>query len=244
MSIANNFIAFQAVMLFQMMYIALQYILLQKREYLYYFGYMACLSLYLVLKYEPLLGVRFFTAIDPQAEHHFDRALPLLSYFLYYRFARYFADIATLSPSINQKIIKIEWVILAYVAFELIWAFLGISREVGEYIFWLFSSFLFITAIYFGVQLFVLRHKQIWFLIIGAVAVNVGALITLILLYYSSLWAIDPFIPLMLGIFMLKLILDRKWIDHIDISLFETHAWQTRAYLGEWQDFKKVATFQ
>lgn len=43
---------------------------------------------------------------------------------------------------------------------------------------------------------------------------------------------------------LLKLILDRKWIDHIDTSLFETHTWQTRAYLGEWQDFKKVATFQ
>jgi signal transduction histidine kinase len=203
MHYGHFFAMFQAIIIFQMAYILLQYYYVQKREYVYYFSYMACISLYAVLKYEPHLDVKVFTLFDTQAERHFDRALPLFAYFLYYRFARYFADIEVLIPRLNVFLKKMEWLVVVYVVFELLWEFAGLSNQLSEYIFWGVSAFLFCTTVYVGWWIFSKRNSLVNILILGAIVVNIGSFITVVLLHYQQLGCcknIDALLPLNISI--------------------------------------------
>jgi signal transduction histidine kinase len=195
--------AFQAVMLFQMVYILLQYFHIRRKEYLYYLGYMLCMSLYATLKYEPQIGFTFLRHVDANAEIHFDRDLPIFSFFMYYRFARYFADIEHLIPRLNAIIKKMEVFVLCYAGFEVIWAFSRGSRWVGEYIFWAVCVVQFSSYIFFGIWLFTKRNTLINILIFGAILVNIGSLTTLVIMHLQHTgWAtdFDALLPSNLGI--------------------------------------------
>lgn len=198
------FVFFEGVLCFQMMYIALQWLFVNSRkEYPYYLAYIFCMALYTVIVQEQELGFELLHRIDTNAIQHFDRAIPLFAYFLYYRFARYFADIETLIPRLNKIIIRMEWLVLGYVCFELCWAFAGGDRKISEYVFWLISAVLFVSAVVFGGWLYSKRNTIVNILIFGAVIVNVGSLATVLMIYSSQTGLYDwpePLLPLYLGI--------------------------------------------
>lgn len=198
------FVFFEGILCFQMIYIALQWFFVNSRkEYPYYLAYIFCMALYTTIVQEQELGFNLFHRIDPSAIQHFDRAIPLFAYFLYYRFARNFADIEALIPRLNRIIIRMEWLVLGYVCFELCWAFAGGNRQISEHVFWFISAVLFLSAVLFGGWIYSKRNTIVNILIFGAVVVNVGSLATVLMMYTTQsglyYWP-EPLLPLYLGI--------------------------------------------
>lgn len=203
------------ITMFQLAYISLQYFQLKKIEYLYYLGYIFTICLYVFIKYDASLELNFITAFYPKAELHLDRCLPLFGYFLYYRFARYFADIEKLNPRLSGLIKKMELLVLGYVAFELCWEIAELNRNISEYVFWTISALLFITTICFGIILFAKRTAMVNYLIAGAIALNLGSMGTVLLMHFNTnnYMNIDVLLPLNIG-FVIELLAFTTGLSH------------------------------
>lgn len=174
------FIVFIAIASFQFLYILVQYFFNRKTEYLYYLGYILCIISYSVIKHETPMNFTFFGKVDKEFENHWDRALPIIAYFLYYRFGRYFLDLKSNFSKLKNQIQKTEYITLAYVLFELFWEYAGLNRNLSEYIFISISTLLTFITGYFIYKLIRYNIPLISFIIAGVIIIHIGALVTLV----------------------------------------------------------------
>lgn len=194
---------FLTTCILQFVYIVIQYSFLRRREFLYYLGYILGIAVYVFMQYAPVTGYDFITNIGTDKSIHLDRALPMICYFFYYRFARYFANIDTLIPRLNTILKRMEYFVLGYAAFELVWEMLGMSRQIGEYIFFSVGFILLATTIYFSIWLYTQKNTLATYLAMGGVSVNFGAFGTLIMYDFYLRGIIDltlTLLPLNIGV--------------------------------------------
>jgi signal transduction histidine kinase len=200
-----SFLAFELIILFQICLIFLQWIFILKKEYMYYILYMIGIGLYSVLKYEAPLEFEFFRIFHDDAEIYLDKVLPFVSYFFYYRFARYFINLKFYYPQLNVWVIRLEYFLLTYASLELILKISLFDLYLSEILYLIASFILFICSIVFIVLLLRKKIPLTYFIIIGAIFLNVGSFFTLIILNTSNeLQGIfsDPFIILHMAIIL------------------------------------------
>lgn len=188
----------QSVLVFQIVYITLQWYYIRKTEYLYYIGYMVTISLYIMLQYEERLHIRFFSAVYENPIMFLNKSLPILGYFLYYRFARYFVDMKTVFPGLNKWVKGLEYLLLAYIVFETVVAIIQPGTLLSQRTFEGISLILFLSTFVF---LFAFLKKKIrvtYYLLAGALVLDLGSFGSMLLLTQQengARYLCDPFWP-------------------------------------------------
>jgi signal transduction histidine kinase len=153
-----------------------------------------------LLKYNhvPLPGIdhEFFN----QYESYFDKALPMLSYFFYFRFARSFVGIPIKIPRLNKHIQLLEWILLIYAITDISLAFSGvkmIQREIG---FQIIATILFFSTIYFVTTFFRLGDRLGYFAVAGGSVLTLGSVASMVLLILQSNGTTFSFNPLIFNL--------------------------------------------
>lgn len=172
---------FSSVLLFQFSFIGLQWAFIRRREYIYYLAYIIGIGTFSILKYSHL-QLPWINQVDVQfLERKLDLILPIFSYFLYYRFARTFLELPDRFPKYNNWIKKLEYVLLTYIAIDSIFVLFGVEKPIRE-IFYHFNSLILFSCSCFFIFIFLkMKIKLTYFIVIGALVLNIGAFSTMIL---------------------------------------------------------------
>lgn len=193
-------IGYELIIAFQLVYIFFQWLFIRQRDYLYYMAFMAICMVFGLLKYNhiPLPGINqaFFQHYEP----YFDKALPMFSYFFYFRFARSFVGIPYKIPKLNKQIILLEYVLLIYAITDVCLAFGGISIVMREYFFQGIATTLFFCTIYFVITFFRLGDKLGYFVVAGGSILTLGSVGSMVLLIMQSTGKTFSFNPLIFNL--------------------------------------------
>jgi hypothetical protein len=172
---------FSSVLLFQFLFIGLQWAFIRRREYIYYLSYMLGIGTFSVLKYSHL-QIPWINQADVQfLERKLDLILPIFSYFLYYRFARTFLELPDRFPKYNNWIKKLENVLLTYIAIDIILVLFNVEKPIREIFYHLNSLILFSFSCFFIFIFLKMKIKLTYFIVIGALVLNIGGFTTMIL---------------------------------------------------------------
>jgi signal transduction histidine kinase len=203
---ANSFldlctiIGYELIIAFQLVYIFFQWLFIRQREYLYYMAFMVICMVFALLKYNhvPLPGINheFFN----QYESYFDKALPMLSYFFYFRFARSFVGIPFKIPRLNRHIQFLEWILLIYAITDISLAFSSVPIERREFIFQIIAIILFFSTIYFVTTFFRLGDRLGYFAVAGGSVLTLGSVASMVLLILQSNGTTFSFNPLIFNL--------------------------------------------
>lgn len=203
---ANSFldlctiIGYELIIAFQLVYIFFQWLFIRQREYLYYMAFMVICMVFALLKYNhvPLPGIdhEFFN----QYESYFDKALPMLSYFFYFRFARSFVGIPFKIPRLNRHIQFLEWILLIYAITDISLAFSSVPIERREFIFQIIAIILFFSTIYFVTTFFRLGNRLGYFAVAGGSVLTLGSVASMVLLILQSNGTTFSFNPLIFNL--------------------------------------------
>lgn len=176
-----SLIGFSSVLLFQFLFIGLQWAYIQRKEYGYYMAYMIGIGFYSVLKYSHLQIPFVDQGAIKFLEVKLELILPILSFFLYYRFARAFLEMPKRHGRYNQWVRNLEYLLLFYVCLESCLVLLQIEKPIREVIFQIVSLILFSFSCFMIFIFLKMRIKLTYFIVIGALVLNVGAFGTMIL---------------------------------------------------------------
>jgi signal transduction histidine kinase len=193
-------IGYELIIAFQLVYIFFQWIFVRQREYLYYMAFMTACMVFGLLKYHhvPLPGISL--AKLAAAEPFFDKALPMISYFFYFRFSRHFAGIPYKLPNLDRHIRLLEIVLLVYAFSDVILAFSGVSLQIREYAFQLIAVTLFVSTAYFVISFLRLGDKLANFLVVGGSVLTLGSVGAMVLLIMQKLGTPFSFNPLIFNL--------------------------------------------
>jgi len=107
-------ILFQGFVLCQICYMFLQWLIVRRKEYFYYFCYLMMISLYFLSREESGIGIYFIFTRYPQLVVYLNKTLQILAYFLYFRFVRTFLELDQGFPGLNRWMKRIEYFLLVY----------------------------------------------------------------------------------------------------------------------------------
>ena len=193
-------IGYELVIAFQLVYIFFQWLFIRQREYLYYMAFMTVCMAFGLLKYNhvPLPGIH--QEVLKLYEPYFDKALPMISYFFYFRFARSFVGIPFKIPRLNKHIQTLEWVLLAYAITDICLAFGGLSLHYRELLFEAIATTLFFCTIYFVITFFRLGDKLGYFVVVGGSILTLGSVGSMVLLILQASGTTFSFNPLIFNL--------------------------------------------
>jgi hypothetical protein len=178
---AYSLIGFTSVLLFQFLFIGLQWAFIQRKEYGYYMAYMIGIGCYSVLKYSHLEIPFIDQSTIKYLELKLELILPILSYFLYYRFARAFLEMPKRYELYNRWVKKMEYFLLFYLCIEACLVLLKIEKPTREIVFQVVSLILFSFSCFMIFIFLKMRIKLMYFIVIGALVLNIGAFGTMVL---------------------------------------------------------------
>jgi len=167
---------FQGFLLFQVLYMLFQWLIIRRKEYLYYLFYIAVLSLYFLSKFELDLGVDLLFARYPILGVYLSKTMMIVAYFLYFRFVRSFLEIPANYPRLNRWLIRIEYFLLVYGAVDLAFILLTMDDRRQTAVFTVVLLLIFISAAGFIVYLFRRRQALIFYVLTGSLFVAVGSI--------------------------------------------------------------------
>lgn len=193
-------IGYELIIAFQLIYIFFQWIFNRQREYLYYMAFMAICMVFGLLKYNhvPLPGIN--QEFLNRYESYFDKALPMFSYFFYFRFARSFVGIPFKIPRLNKQIQFLEWILLIYAIIDVTLAFSNVSIGVREFLFEGIATILFFCTIYFVITFFRLGDKLGYFVVAGGAVLTLGSVASMVMLILQSKGTEFSFNPLIFNL--------------------------------------------
>ncbi len=177
---------FQGILICQLLYVLSQCLITKRREYLYYLFYLLIIAIYFLSMYEFSFQTRFFFARFPSLSIYLNKILLMLPYFFYFRFIRSFLDIPVNYPVMNKWIVRIEYFLLAYMAFNLVFVMITFNLKLERELFTYILLVLFIISASFIIYLFNQKDPLIYFIISGSFFVGLGNIIGLILDYLES----------------------------------------------------------
>lgn len=177
---------FQGILICQLLYVLSQCLITKRREYLYYLFYLLIIAIYFLSMYEFSFQTRFFFARFPSLSIYLNKILLMLPYFFYFRFIRSFLDIPENYPVMNKWIVRIEYFLLAYMAFNLVFVMITFNLKLERELFTYILLVLFIISASFIIYLLNQKDPLIYFIISGSFFVGLGNIIGLILDYLES----------------------------------------------------------
>jgi signal transduction histidine kinase len=180
----NEFIfqlIFQGFVLCQLLYAFFQWIIIRRREYLYYFFYIFSVSLYFLSKFEHSYYVQVVFSRLPLMTVYLNKTLLILPYFFYFRFVRSFLDMPVNYPIMNKWLIRIENFLLVYMIFDLIFILITFNVRMQREIYSVIFILVFLTAVSFIFYLFGEKKKLIYYVLTGSLFAGLGNVIGLVL---------------------------------------------------------------
>lgn len=174
-----------AIQVFQLFFFIFQSALYKRKEYLYYTLYVLASILYLigltvVERHSTDENVAFYTFLD--------KPFAFLSYFLYFKFAKYFLDIPTIYPAFAKKIKSIEYVLLSFAVVLILLAPIC-SAETNEIVFSIFSFISIPLAFYSIIKFVKIKTNRLnYFVVIGASLMVTAAISTFLFIKFQQLY--------------------------------------------------------
>jgi|GEM_PF-1287193 len=214
---------FESVSVFMFLFFLLQYLIIKRKEYLFYAVYLLCLSAYyLVAIPDFFFGISMKDVAEVTKYDLFKRPLQFFSSVFYTLFIVYYLGLEKLNGFLYKffNSLVIMYILLAITCFIL--NYFGIDYNNPYYI---FSLLLFPLQLYVVIALF--RHKVPYsnYIIWGSIITLVGSLLTLI--YYIYLVKYDPDNPdanalsywpvqvsILMDMFLFTIALQRKIADN------------------------------
>lgn len=165
---------FQGFLLCQLIYALFQWLIIRRPEYGYYLLYMTLIALYFLSKQEYLFGAPILFTRVPLLRIWFGKTLLILPYFVYFRFIRAFLDLPANFPRLNYWIIRLEYFLLAYAAFDLVFILTTFDRKTQTLLYTSVFAAIFLLTI--GFMIYLYRHRQtlIYYIISGSLFVATG----------------------------------------------------------------------
>lgn len=172
----NHTDIFIGISVLQFVYIAYQYFLLRRVEYLYYLIYISIISLIVLFKVHPELNPVGILVTD-QEPFTAGRGLFLLGIAFYYRFGRHYTEAKLLYERLNRQLVIFEWILIGWGTFDILTQLAGMDYNILEP----FSLAFFIMAIPFSVYVIIFLLSQ------GRVLTNILVIGSSLLLIFSSI---------------------------------------------------------
>jgi len=182
---------FQGFLLCQIFYVLFQWVIIKRKEYLYYFFYLSIISLYFVSKYESIYGIRLLFSRYPVLTVYLSKTLLILPYFLYFRFVRSFLEMPLNYPRLNKWLIRMEGFLLVYLTIDLSFIIITFNQKIQLEIYTIIFSLLFLTVASFIVYLFRQKKVLIYYILTGSLFVGIGNILGLVFTYLDNNLHVD-----------------------------------------------------
>jgi signal transduction histidine kinase len=179
-------ILFQGFLLSQILYVLFQWMMIRRKEYFYYFLYLLVISLYFLSKYESLYGVDLLFSRLPILKVYLSKTLLIVPYFLYFRFVRTFLEIPANYKALNRWIVWLEYFLLAYIIFDLVFIVTTFNVQLQSEIFTYVFLLVFILATSFIIYMFRQRQVLVYYVLTGSFFVGVGNILGLVFTYLAD----------------------------------------------------------
>ncbi len=190
---------FLAILAFQIIYILFQWIFIRKDEYLWYLAYMIGMVTYALMVYDFIPDIQLSESFEINFKRNFDKALPILSFYFYFRFARAFIGMEENFKTLNKWIVRLEAFLLIYVAIDLIWKALGQDFQAAEITFHIIAIVLFISTWVLIIAYLKKKFVLSYFLVFGAIVLNVGNFFAMWMIVRQTMNLYVPFDPFLIN---------------------------------------------
>jgi signal transduction histidine kinase len=127
----NHTIFFLGMVMLQIIFVAYQYVLFRRIEFLYYLLYTFFVTVFIFFKSFPQQNLLEFlvTKDEPFTPA---RSILLIAYAMYFRFGRHFTETVFRFKKLNKQLIVVEWVFLGFATIDLPLLLSGVKFEVLE----------------------------------------------------------------------------------------------------------------
>jgi hypothetical protein len=156
---------FQGILICQLIYVLFQWVIIRRREYLYYFFYLLAISLYFLSKYEYYFHINLLFVRYPLLTVYLNKTLLILPYFFYFRFVRSFLEMPENFPRMNKWIVRIENFLLGYLVFDLVFILTTFHVKLQRELYTYALLTVFIASAFFIFYLFTQKKTLIYFII-------------------------------------------------------------------------------
>jgi len=178
-------ILFIGFILWQMLYAVVQWSILRHKEYLFYFFYLLSIALYFFNKQETFMRVELLFSNFPLLSVYLNQILMIIAYFFYFKFISAFLDLDKNYPQLSKWFIRSEYLLVAYIFFDLILTFFNFNFNLQYRLFSVFISLMFVASAILIFWLFTRRKKLIYFIITGSLFVGLGNIVGMVLTYLN-----------------------------------------------------------
>jgi signal transduction histidine kinase len=186
---------FMGFLLCQMLYMLFQWVMVRRKEYLYYLIYMTLISGYFLSRQESMYGVDILFTRWPLLTVWLGKTLLILPYYVYFRFIRSFLEIPRDYPRLNAWIIRMEYFLLVYAVFDFLYILFTFNRPVQTEIYTIVFSLVFVLTIGFMVYMYRRGGVLIYYIISGSLFVATGHILGLIFSYLEIQRHIELGVP-------------------------------------------------
>lgn len=173
-----SYILFTALSV-QFIYILINWYFFRRKEYVFYSIYILVISLYFLNKYlADDIGIVHIGSFD-YFKVYPDKILAILSYFFYFKFARYFTVAHVRYPFIDRVIKILEHILLGFILFDiLLLSFTG-NTIIENYIFLPVNILIFVVLIFVFRKMIIRNEVLDRFILTGSMCYAVCACITM-----------------------------------------------------------------
>jgi signal transduction histidine kinase len=179
----------------QLLFMLFQWLIVRRKEYLYYLVYMTLITLYFLSRQESLFGTDILFSRWPLLTIYLGKTLLILPYFFYFRFIRSFLEVPRDHPRLNTWIIRLERFLLAYAALDFIYILVSFNRQVQTQVYTIVFSLVFLLTFGFMVYIYRRGGTLIYYIIAGSFFVATGHILGLIFSYFEINRHIDLGVP-------------------------------------------------
>ncbi len=191
--------AFLVLILFQALYVLIQYRITGSLDYINYFFFLLCLSVYFFCRLDYWYGTGVLMEGMPFVAPFLNDLFLVAPFVFYLRFSRYFIDTANRYPKIDVIIKRAEYVIVGIMFLSLF--FVLIYRSVWSI--WMVRGFtvLFLIFSIYLIRFFYLqRDKQVNFILLGSLFALTGNAFAMLLPVFGLQFNFDNSLFTMVGI--------------------------------------------
>jgi signal transduction histidine kinase len=186
---------FMGFLLCQILYMLFQWVMVRRKEYLYYLLYMTLIAVYFLSKQESMFGTDILFTRWPLLTVYLGKTLLILPYYVYFRFIRSFLEIPRDHPRLNAWIIRMEYFLLIYAAFDVLFILFTFDRPVQTEIYTIVFGLVFLLTVGFMVYMYRRGGALIYYVISGSLFVATGHILGLIFSYLEINRHIDLGVP-------------------------------------------------
>jgi len=186
---------FMGFLLCQLLYMLFQWVMVRRKEHLYYLLYMILIAVYFLSKQESMFGVDILFTRWPLLTVYFGKTLLILPYFVYFRFIRSFLEMPRDYPRLNSWIIRMEYFLLVYAGFDFLFILFTFNRPVQTEIYTIVFALVFLLTIGFIVYVYRRGGPLIYYVISGSFFVATGHILGLIFSYLEINKGINLGVP-------------------------------------------------